>query len=157
MNSESKRYKLKIRPNGQNQFEVLATSDMLVTELKTIIAGFCQIPASQQMLISQGKILKDDAQLSTYKLSDGFVIQLSARQQSIREPDYVDPSTERREQYRGLQPNERYETIRQGFQTINLMHDILTTESGEEIIGFDNSKRNFSRGQWVDVLDTVQQ
>ena len=157
MKSESKCFKLKIRPNGRSQFEVLATSEMLVSELKAIITSFCQIPTSQQKLICQGKLLKDDVPLSFYKLADGYVLQLSIQTQERISSDQAESSTGRRERTRGLEPNERYETISQSLQTVGLMLDILTPRSEEEIIGFDNSQRKFSPGQWVDVLDTVEQ
>jgi Ubiquitin family len=157
MNSveENQRFKLKVRPNSQGQFEVLVTSDMLISELKTIIYTYCKIPPRQQRLICHGKLLKDDLKLSSYKLSEGHVIQLSSQPQGLPESQQND--SVRRERYRGIEINERYETISQSIQTVNLMYGILTTRTDEEIIGFDNASRKFFPGQWVDVLDTVDQ
>lgn len=158
MKSDSQRFKLKIRPNGRSQFEALVTSDMCVSELKTIIGTYTQVPPSEQKLICQGKVLKDESTLSSNKLSEGFVVQMLTIPQDTLEAEVPEVSTGRvRERYRGLELNERYETIRQGIQTVNLMFNVLTTRNEEENIGFDNKERKFAVGQWVDVLDTVEQ
>ena len=161
MKIDSQRFKLKIRPNGLSQFEVLVTSDMLVSELKTIITAYTEIPIHQQKLICQGKLLKDELSLSSCKLSEGFVVQLSVQPvptEADANASSPEPSPGRsRERYRGLDQGERYETIRQGIQSVNLMWGSLSTSPEEEILGFDNRERKFAVGQWVDVLDTVEQ
>ncbi|OMJ81075.1 hypothetical protein SteCoe_18534 [Stentor coeruleus] len=153
---EPYRFKLKIRPNSQGQFEVLATSDMLVSELKAIISTFCGVPANQQRLISSGKLLKDESVLSSYKLDEGHVVQLSTSPQAAPEAENPE-NLNQRERFRGIDQNERLETIKQSLQTTNLMLEVLSNKVEDDIIGFDNRLRKFYPGQWVDVLDTVEQ
>ena len=158
MKIDAQRFKLKVRLNGSSQFEVFVTSGMLVSELKTIITSYTNIPPEQQKLICQGKLLKDELSMSLSKLSEGFVVQLSVQSQNPPEPDLSEPSPGRsRERFRVLDQSERYETIRQNIQGINLMFGSLISHPEEEILGFDNRERRFAVGQWVDVLDTVEQ
>lgn len=158
MNSDNispvQRFKLKIRQTNLGQFEVLVTSDMSVSDLKTILSTRINVSPSKQRLICQGKQLQDDRFLSSYKLKEGSVVQLTTKP-DLPEPDSQEVPSGRR--VRTLDQNERYETLRQNIQTTNLMFSILTPRTEEEIIGFDNSIRQFYLGQWVDVLDTVEQ
>ena len=157
LNSETQSFKLKIRPNNQGQFEVLVSPEATVFDLKKIIESHCSIPASQQRLITQGKLLRDDLKLNSYKLSEGHVVQLSSQPLNLLEGDPQDPNANRRERYREINQSERFETIHQSLQTVDLMFDILNPRVEDEIIGFDNRQRRFFVGQWVDVLDTVEQ
>ena len=145
--SDKQNFRLKIRPNCRGQFDMTVNPEMLISEVKSKIASICQIPVSQQRLISNGKLLKDNQKLSFYKVSEGHVIQLSSQPQDLPELEQNDPSSNRRERNRGIDLNERYETIRQSITTVNLMYDILNPRIEEEIIGFDNKKRVFSVGQ----------
>lgn len=158
MNSDDlqpvQRFKLKIRQVALGQFEVLVTSDMSVSDLKTILSTRINVPPSKQRLISQGKLLQDDKLLSSYKLTEGSVIQLTTKP-DLPEPEAQEAAPNRR--IRTIDQSERFETLRQNIQTTNLMFNILTPRTEEEIIGFDNTQRQFHPGQWVDVLDTVEQ
>lgn len=157
MNPEPQPFKLKIRPNNQGQFEVPVVPDTTVSDLKKLIEFHCNIPASQQRLITQGKLLRDESKLSSYKLSEGHVVQLSSSPPNPLESEPQDQSSNRRERYREISQSERFETISQSLQTVDLMFDILNPRVEDEIIGFDNRQRRFFIGQWVDVLDTVEQ
>ena len=158
MNSDNtqlvQRFKLKIRERNLGQFEALVTSDMSVSDLKTIISTRINVSPSKQRLICQGKLLQDDKLLSSYRLKEGSVVQLTSKP-DLPEPDVQEVPAGRR--VRTLEQNERFETFRQSVQTTNLMFSVLTQSTEEEVIGFDNSRRQFYLGQWVDVLDTVEQ
>lgn len=143
-------FNVKIRENSQRQFELSVSSTMLVSELKSLISSICKIPISQQKLISSGKLLKDDFPLSSYKLSDGHVIQLSTFQ-----PEPQNPPNPASSQI--ISQNERLETIKQNLQTTNTLLETLNSQHDDDILAFDYKLRHFYPGQWVDVQDTVEQ
>ena len=149
-----KRFRLKIRQVSHSQFEVLVTSDMTVQDLKSILSVQLSLPNASMRLISSGKLLQDEKYLSDYKLTEGSVVQLTSKPES-QEVESSEQQSGRR--LRSIEMSERLETIRQNLTTSKLMFDILNYKSEDEIVGFDNSRRKFYPGQWVDVLDTVEQ
>jgi hypothetical protein len=123
---------------------------MLVSELKSSISSICKIPISQQKLITSGKLLKDDFPLSSYKLSDGHVIQVSTFEPSPENPLNLSST-------KSLSQNERLETIKQSLQTVNTILETLNSQHNDDFQAFDYKLRHFYPGQWVDVQDTVEQ
>ena len=127
---------------------------MTVQDLKSILSVQLSLPNKTIRLISSGKLLQDDKYLSDYKLTEGSVVQLTSKPET-QEPEPNEQPSGRR--LRSIEMPDRLETIRQNIVTSGLMFDILNPKSEDEIVGFDNSRRKFYPGQWVDVLDTVEQ
>jgi len=51
-------------------------SNTLVSDIKFLITYFKNIPAAKQQMVFNGKILKDDRILASYKINSRVVIQL---------------------------------------------------------------------------------
>jgi hypothetical protein len=174
---------IKVRTLDATQFEIQVHSSMTVADLKEIISVRTQVPADRQRLIYQGKLLKNPDTLDVYRIGHGHVLQLVANTQQVEElpreeENRQDPLndllrlaldstpaallTRRRRRFhrrREIDINERYETIRQNLQTLDSLLNILNNSpsEGEIPTGFDISRRQLHRGQWVDVKDTVDQ
>ncbi|KAL9656408.1 hypothetical protein ABK040_005174 [Willaertia magna] len=104
--------------NGQS-LEIKVDSDISINEFKEVIANQCEIPANQQRLIYQGKVLKDHTKLSDYKVPDGHTIHLvpitpspSSTEQSSSSSHPTNTSTT------GNQPPQRQPQVRIGHNTI---------------------------------------
>jgi hypothetical protein len=173
---------VKIRTLDFNQFDIPVTLSMLVGELKEKISQRIDVPSDRQRLIYQGKLLKNSDNLASYRLGQGHVIQLIAnsplpeippREEEPRQDSFNDilrlafdtPTallTRRRrrmQRRREIDINERYEALRQNIQTLDGLMTILNSPSndGEALQAFDSDRRQFYKGQWVDVKDTVDQ
>ena len=184
MVESSEYFRVKVRTLDSSQFELSVTESTLISEVKEMIASHTQIPSDRQRLIYQGKLLKNQDSMATYKIKQGHVLQLvgnaaqtEAPRQEEEEPrnnsltDIIRLALEnnpgalfsrRRRRFqrrRDIDSSERLETIRQTLQTIEGMLACMngSTHDSENPQGFNFANREFYRGQWVDVKDTVDQ
>ena len=150
-------FQIKIVSIDNSQFEFTVTSEMSVLELKNMIFSQHQIPVERQRLLHKGKLLKNPQTLQSYSIAQGSLIQIVAyierppEEESLTEviryalefiPNNYISNRRNRERRREIDINEKLESIKQNLHTLeNLM----------------SSNRNFFRGQWVDVKDTVDQ
>lgn len=59
--------------------------------------------------------------------------------------------------HREIEPNERFEVMRQSILTLDGLIQALASVPSQPLQPFDRRLRQFHRGQWVDVKDTVDQ
>lgn len=151
-------FQLKIQSLDNSQIEVLVHSDMLVSELKSLIHSQVRVPIERQRLLYKAKLLRNANTLQSYLIDSTSTVNLVAYLERAPEEDsiseiirytlesipnsYISNRRGRDHRRRELDLSERMETIRQNLQT---MENFLT------------NSRNFVKGQWVDVKDTVDQ
>ena len=149
-------FQIKIKSIDNSQFEVSVSENMLISELKTLIASQVSVPVERQRLLYKGKHLKNNQRLSTYEIMPTSVVQIVAylersEEESISEviryalesiPNSYISRRSRDHRRREIDLNDRIESISQNLQTIE---NLLT------------NTRRFYKGQWVDVKDTVDQ
>ena len=167
-------FNIKVRTLKSSQFELSVNDQMPVSKLKLLISDHTKIPVERQRLIYQGKMLKLDSSLSDYKLAQEHVVQLLSSTLEPLPPNESSPVLDRlpadptslfirrrrqMQRMREIEHIERLETIRQNLDTLECMlrSRRVTVTDIDNIEGFDLAQRNFSPGQWVDVMDTVDQ
>ena len=151
-------FQLKIRSLDNSQIELQVSETMLISDLKSLILSQAHIPIERQRLLYKGKLLRNASSLQSCNISAASTLQLVAylergpEDESISDlirytldsipNNYISSRRARDHRRRDLDVHERLESIRQNLQTMeNLMANT----------------RNFSKGQWVDVKDTVDQ
>lgn len=180
MAEEHTQIRVKVRTTDNRQHEVFISSDASVIELKDCIKEVIGFDPANLRLVYQGKRLEDTDTVKGLKLSDGHVIQaieehrVEPEQEELADDAYTDMmqwpvegsavsllSRRRRRTVRRntIDRNERMETIRQNLITIESLMETRATEPQDEehVTSFDYTDRQLQVGQWVDVLDTVDQ
>mmetsp|Transcript_71670 Transcript_71670/g.202621 ORF Transcript_71670/g.202621 Transcript_71670/m.202621 type:complete len:269 (-) Transcript_71670:1069-1875(-) len=67
---------LTVQCTDANKFSVSVPMDTTVVEFKALIVGQASCPAEQQRLIHRGRVLKDEATLESYGISDSHTVHL---------------------------------------------------------------------------------
>jgi hypothetical protein len=181
MEEEPAHIRVKVRTVDSRQHEVFVSTSATVADVKLKITEVVGIPATLQKLIYQGKRLDDTDTVRALKLADGHVLQVIEDRQAEPDPDESSDdafsdmlqwpvegsavsllSRRRRRTSRAnaINQDERLELIRQNLITIEGLMDTRTSEPLAEegqASSFDFKRRQLQTGQWVDVLDTVEQ
>lgn len=154
--------RVKVRTMAQTQFELKVSAATRVSDLKSLIAQRTGLSADSQRLIYQGRVLDNSETLAGARVQTGHVLQLvraPEREQSSAALLSDLPYFSRRRRYlfphREIDPNERFEVLRQSIQTLEEL--IQSTASAPDTQPFERRKRQYAVGQWVDVKDTVDQ
>ncbi|XP_020535473.1 ubiquitin domain-containing protein DSK2a isoform X2 [Jatropha curcas] len=71
-----KRVSISIQCSDGSKFTVLTGFESTVEEFKVVIAQKCDVPAKQQRLIYNGRILKDDQNLASYGLQEKHAVHM---------------------------------------------------------------------------------
>mmetsp|Transcript_32996 Transcript_32996/g.58054 ORF Transcript_32996/g.58054 Transcript_32996/m.58054 type:complete len:430 (+) Transcript_32996:214-1503(+) len=180
MVEEQTQIRVKVRTIDNRQHEVFIGSGASVIDFKDRLKQVTGLDPNNLRLIYQGKRLQDSDTLSGLKLSDGHVIQAieehreEPEQEDFGDDAYTDMlqwpvegsavsllSRRRRRTVRRntIDHNERMETVRQNLMTIESLMETRVTDlqDEEQSKSFNFTGRQLQVGQWVDVLDTVDQ
>jgi Ubiquitin family/RNA binding activity-knot of a chromodomain len=151
-------FQIKIKSMDNSQFDVTVTENMLISELKSLISAQVQIPVDRQRLLYERNLLINTRSLRDYSIVPTSILQILAYLERPPEEDslseviryaiesipnsYISNRRARDHRRREIDINEKIESIRQNLLTLE---NIIT------------NNRNFHKGQWVDVKDTVDQ
>ena len=102
-----------------NTFSLKINQNLTINQLKEEISKKYNIPKEKQRLIFQGKFLKDNENLSFYKITDGCVVQLIAKALEENNPNSSQQNNNRANRTRNNNPrnNEVYPIIQIPFRT----------------------------------------
>ena len=102
-----------------NTFSLKINQNLTISQLKEEISKKYNIPKEKQRLIFQGKFLKDNENLSFYKITDGCVVQLIAKALEENNPNSSQQNNNRANRTRNnnQRNNEVYPIIQIPFRT----------------------------------------
>lgn len=151
----------------------------LVRDLKGVLEERWEVPATRQRLLYRAQVLEDAQSLSAYGVQTGAVVSLvsNLQREQGEEADQNDPLADilrlvsgspaalisrrprRQPVRRDITEAERVEAMRQNLLTLQSLLDTRNRAppEGDQLLGFDYSRRALTKGMWVDVKDTVDQ
>jgi len=164
--------------DGQS-LDLTVAPTTLVRDLKGALEERWEVPTTRQRLLYRAQVLEDTQTLSAYGVQTGAVVSLvsNLQREAGEEGDQNDPLADilrlvsgspaalisrrprRQPVRRDITEAERVEAMQQNLLTLQSLLDTRNRAppEGDQLLGFDYSRRALTKGMWVDVKDTVDQ